>query len=293
MPVSSYCISTGSMPNNCSTNGTIPNGYQQFCYNCKTNTNIFKQSCISCLDNYNKKRYFNKKIWKPNTCTVCSCVVGKTRCSYRVPKAAYLPWFRARCTNCNLQNFIKRFPCKSCKNVLKGNTYASGRSWWMNKCFICQCFGGRTFCRKEGFSKSIKNGVANIRFFPLCRSCGTYKLINYMRQYQCKICKDVHHELIRLHKEVFMIRFDISCKCYDGIIQCQKQLSQETANIFGIPTSFTVCRNCTAPDIKRLKERKGKQNALFYIIILCFNIHSKAYDAYCRLLYALPTLQRL
>lgn len=251
------CVGHGNASNRCSANETKPTGYQQFCFNCETSKQGFRSACKLCHDNYRKKYYYTGRSWKPNKCTTCICVEGKIKCVYDVPKVIYMPGFAARCTNCNLTRFISYFPCKSCWNYMTGKWYASGASWWINKCFICQCFAGKTFCRKEGISFVIRKGVRYLHLNPLCKNCRTYKLIDYVRKHQCKVCNDAHNEVIRLHKEMFRVRNDAFCNCNDGRIECMKRVNAEIARIFRLPKIRPVCNHCSADDIKKLKEAKG------------------------------------
>lgn len=251
-PISPYrlCISDGNR-SVCSTNETPPSQFKQFCFNCETTKAQFRTACNFCRDNYRGKSYYSGQRWNPNRCTLCLCINGKTKCIYFYKWVEYLPRFRPRCMNCNIKTFVRRYPCKPCKNYVTGRRYQSGSTWWINRCFICLCFVGRTYCRREG--RIVKNGVQTS--YPLCARCNTYKLINYMRINQCKICKDDYHRLIRLHKETFLITYNVKCRCNDGIIQCNRTVSEAARGMFYIPS--VACYNCSSIDIKNLKEAKG------------------------------------
>lgn len=244
-PSGNQCKSHGS---DCLANQTAPVLYKQFCVNCQTMSPSFKGGCRTCEDNYNKKYVYEQEVWKVNKCTICSCRRGGgIKCFYPAPKVAYLPRLRASCNNCNLKKFIRSYPCKKCKNFVTGQVYGSGSFWQINKCFICQCFAGRTYCRKEGTRE------------PLCKSCVTYKLIKYMRKYQCKVCNDNHNDLIRLHKETFMLRRDVRCKCNDGRIQCKKLMEADLANRFRLMNISSFCDNCSAENIKQMQKLTGNR----------------------------------
>ena len=252
------CPSKGNTSSVCSSRVTL---LKEFCFNCETNRTEFRTACSTCNDTYRAMTYYNGMTWNPNKCTRCQCTNGRMICTYLYQRVRYLPRFVTRCINCNLAKFIRRFPCKPCYNYVTRRRYQSGSVWWINKCFVCLCFGGRTFCRREG--RIVKNGLQTSKSYPLCRRCNAYRLIKYMRKYRCKICRDDYHMLVRLHKETYQIAYDVVCRCNDGVIQCSKTVSEKIRRQFTVP-AFIGCYNCSTVDIKNLKEAEGNINTSNY-----------------------------
>ena len=209
-------------------------------------------ACMRCFDDYNAKFYYHREEWNPSSCITCNCRKGYTNCTYQYEKTAYMPKFKARCRKCNTTDFVRAYPCISCMNYVTGRNHSSGSTWWINSCFICMCFRGRTYCRREGKIATI-NDAQSSQNYPLCRRCSTYKLFSYMRRFQCKICRDDHNRLIRLHNETFYITYSVVCRCRDGVIQCNITIAGAAREM----STAIACNNCSTINIKNLMEPKG------------------------------------
>ena len=253
---SRQCSTNGTSTRLCFTRQTSTTNFTQFCFNCDTSRIEFKMACIFCNDDYNAKSYYNGESWNPSSCISCNCRNGRANCFYRYYRSAHFPKLKASCTNCNIRNFVRANSCRSCRNYVTGRTYSSGSTWWINSCFICMCFRGRTFCRREPKTFAFSGGRLSLSF-PLCRSCATYKLISYMRRFQCKICRDDHNKMIRLHNETFYIAYNAVCRCRDGVIQCTSTITGAAKEMFYVGSKITACSHCSANDIRSLKEGKG------------------------------------
>ena len=256
------CATNGSSTSACLSKEAPPMQVKQFCFNCYTSKRAFILACIPCFDDYNAKFYYDGEEWNPTSCITCKCRRGNTRCTYQYEKAPYMPSFKARCRKCSTASFVRTYPCTSCTNNVTGRIHSSGSVWWINSCFICMCFSGRTYCRREGRIAS-KDGTQSLQYYPLCRRCTAYKLMSYMKQYQCEVCKDDHNKLKRLHNETFYINYNVVCRCRDGVIQCNSTIAGAAKEMFYVGSTTIACNNCSAEDIKNLKEAKGIYNIFF------------------------------
>lgn len=249
------CVCEANSSITCYRNDQSLSKERQICSNCNMRSTSLQTACKTCLDNYKNRNYYSGEGWKPDGCTIASCLSGKITCKHAVPRVSLFRPLSRLSRNCVVASFIKRYPCKKCYDFMTRKWYNDGKTWGINKCFVCQCFAGRIFCGRDKLPL-VRMGILTYRSVRWCPYCNRRRRLSYIRKYECKICIDNVHHKIRLHRESYRISWNTTCSCYDGVIACKKTVSFKVAMQFHLSRELT-CVKCQTSQMKRFLNEKG------------------------------------